>query len=142
MKVYYAHMRCIYGTPQERLEKEQIGSHFPNAEIVDPSLHQDSHEMSFYVELARSCDAIIFSRVDGQIGAGVGKEVNNFVNDRKPAFELLPGGGIAEVKEMVTHLNVPDTIALLEKHSFRLPVDEVKDLARMPKEEKFTTKSM
>ena len=62
--------------------------------------------MDYYLKLVEGCDAIIFSRVDGMIRAGVGKEVNSAIERGKPAFELAAGGEVRRITEPVTYLTV------------------------------------
>ena len=140
MEVYYAHMRCVYGTEEERLQKSQIAASFPGWGIVDPSLLQGGTSMDYYLNLAKGCDALVFTRVDGEIGAGVGKEVNTLIAEGKPAYELLADGSLERVAEPVTYLNITDTLALLKRHDFNVSDAEHQHIDELDSKERLATK--
>jgi hypothetical protein len=123
-KIYYAHMMHEYGTEAERANLDLIRKAFPGAEILNPADFQNSSDMKYYLGLERSCDAVVFSKTDGKIGAGVGEEVNDAINRKCEVFELLRGGGVQRVTESVEHLDVPQTKALLAKHGFSIQAKE------------------
>jgi hypothetical protein len=140
MDVYYAHMRCLYGTKEEGLQKSMIASRFPGCKIVDPSLLQGSITMDFFINLVKSCDALVFSRIDGEIGAGVGKEANTMIGEGKPVYELLPDGSTKLITEPLTYLNIPDTLALLKRHEFTVSEEEKKRIDQLDPKERLATK--
>ena len=117
MNIYYAHPMSMYGTREEKLKKAQIKRAFPGSHIVDPSLFPD-HEMAYYLRRVERCNMVVFSRLEGKIGAGIGKEINHALKSGMPVFELLNGGNVTVVTEPVKHLTVAETIKLLKKSGY------------------------
>jgi len=82
IKVYYAHHLWKYNTPIEIYELELIHRTFPNAIIVNPNtdIEQNRDESEIMIDCissVESCDAIVFSSMDGVIGRGVFDEVKS-----------------------------------------------------------------
>ena len=85
MKIYYAHHIWKYGTKIEKYELDLIHKTFANAEILNPNGRlgytensglSEKEIMNICFEAIKSCDAIVFSSVDGVIGKGVSEEVS------------------------------------------------------------------
>jgi len=95
-RIYYAHALCMYGWPAERAELRHIKREFRGWVIVNPGTYQDHPEkrldtMGFCLRLVDAVDAVVFSRIEGKISCGVGKEVNHALKRRKPVYELRDG---------------------------------------------------
>jgi len=115
-KVYYSHAMPLYGTTKEIYEKSQIRKNIPTVKIVDPGTYQDNPEkrrdgMEYCLKLVKDCDSLVFSKYQGKITAGVGKEVNFAIENKIPVYELN-GDKLHEVESQVEHLSVLDTLRL------------------------------
>ncbi len=116
-KVYYAHAIWLYGTPTEREEVRSIKSEFPIHTIVNPSelnRPDEDDEMEFFKEHVSRCDVLVFSRLAGEITAGVGLEVNHALSKKKPVFELKNGRFI-RIGRPVQYLTREETRDLFSK---------------------------
>jgi len=116
MKVYYAHPMPLYGTKQESNERGQIIKKFNKVEIIDPGSFQDNLEkqregMKFCLALIRKCKAVVFSKFNGEITAGVGKEVNYAIERKIDVFELN-GDKFHKIDKPVEYLSIMETINL------------------------------
>lgn len=116
MKIYYSHAMPIYGTNQELNEKKQIMKKFPKSTIVDPGTLQDNPEkqregMEYCLRLVQTCQTLVFSKFNGKITAGVGKEVNFALKQKIDVFELN-GSELHKIIKPVEYLSVMDTISL------------------------------
>jgi hypothetical protein len=94
--LYYAHAMCLYGTEAESTEVSAITRCLPYYEIVDPSTlqsHADKSDdgMRYFFKVIDRCDALVFSRLLGEITAGVGLEVNHALTRLIPVYELDDG---------------------------------------------------
>lgn len=82
MRIYYAHHLWKYNTTIEQYEIDLIKKTFPEAKIVNPNTdieqnREESEIMSDCIESVESCDALVFSSLDGVIGKGIFDEINN-----------------------------------------------------------------
>jgi hypothetical protein len=87
---------CLYRTEAESAEVAAITRCLPYHEIVDPSTlqsHVDKSDdgMWYFFKVIDHCDALVFSRLLGEITAGVGLEVNYALTRLIPVFELDDG---------------------------------------------------
>jgi nucleoside 2-deoxyribosyltransferase len=88
---------CTYNSPIEDRELAVIHREFPNYEIVNPGTYEEnkekaeSKEMEYCKYLVSTCDALIFSRLFGQVTSGVGIEIEHALSLGKPVFELANG---------------------------------------------------
>ena len=80
VKIYYAHHIWKYNTKIEEYELDLIKNTFKNAEIINPNGGLGYTEYSGLTEpeimdicykAVLSCDIIVFSSINGVIGAGV-----------------------------------------------------------------------
>ena len=108
MKIYYAHHLWKYNTPIEDYEIELIRSTFPGATIINPNTdiqqnREESQIMADCIASIETCDAVVFSSMDGVIGKGVFDEVANakavyyiFANKIEPfngELKIIPQSG-------------------------------------------------
>lgn len=115
-KVYYSHAMPLYGTSKEAYEKSQIRKNISAVKIVDPGTYQDNPEkrkggMDYCLKLVKDCDGLVFSKYEGEITAGVGKEVNFAIENKIPVYELN-GGKLHKIETPVQYLSRLDTIAM------------------------------
>ena len=104
MRIYYAHCLSIYNTPQERRDVAtlmRLG--FTVVNPNDPDLQQqvERHKQAGRSDLAMelvfkpvvcNCDALVFRALpDGNIPAGVAKEIAWTLQEAKPIIELPRG---------------------------------------------------
>ena len=116
MILYYAHAMPIYKTLAEKRELRQIRSKFPRAKVVNPAKYQNHPEkrrdrMGFCLRLVENCDAVVFSRYQGKITAGVGKEANHALGIGLPVFEL-EGNRFKRRRSRVRHMSLRATLQL------------------------------
>lgn len=119
MKVYYAHCIAIYSTPQEDRDVETLETlgfevFNPNSPAVDAEVKRlkaagDENYMSYFTNLIRCCDALAFRALpDGQIPAGVAKEIGDAEALGLPVFELpsycTPGGRVMSLENTRRYL--------------------------------------
>jgi hypothetical protein len=104
MKVYYAHCKAIYGTPQEARDIETLKAlGFEVSNPSDPSVDEElnrlglmgeavgEQRMAWFEKFADECDFIAFRALpDRSVPAGVAKEIVFFEKRNKPVLEL-PG---------------------------------------------------
>jgi len=95
-KIYYAHPMYLYNTPQEKRDIKLL--EILGFEVINPNsepyisefkaiMAKGSYDMTYWVKLARSCDAIAFRGCpDGRILSGVGAEIRE--NIEMPIIEL------------------------------------------------------
>ncbi len=102
-KVYYAHPVSLYGTKQEQRDLESLAA--MGFEILNPNTEEHTinyekvtvgadgvRDFNYFINLARTCDVCAFRAFpDGSISSGVAKEIEVFVLDKKPYFELPTG---------------------------------------------------
>ncbi len=95
MRVYYAHCKSIYGTPQEErdiklLEALGFEVYNPNRDwgVVPP--WDKNNPMDFFCQLVTACDCLAFRGLPGIDGlpAGIGAEVTHARSKEMPVFEL------------------------------------------------------
>lgn len=108
----------IYGTQKEKLEAFLIKHHFPGCAIVDPGAIQTNPEkarrgMEYCLELVETCDALVFTKYEGVITAGVGKEVNHALARGKTVHELQKLE-MVEVTAPVEYLSREETVELYQ----------------------------
>lgn len=100
MKIYYAHCKAIYGTPQEtrdielleELRFEVLNPNDPYHEKIASRLKKGgSSPMLHFIGLVEVCDALAFRALpSGEIPAGVAKEIQVAAAKGIPIIEL-PG---------------------------------------------------
>lgn len=80
--IYYAHHQWKYGTPIEEYEQALIRKYFPNATIINPATDLKQKDCNDETKIMAEClglvidsDIIVFSSMDGLLGAGVYAEV-------------------------------------------------------------------
>jgi nucleoside 2-deoxyribosyltransferase len=119
-KIYYAHAVWLYNTQAEQDELKSIKSGFSQHEIVNPSklerpeVSSGEDKMEFFKQQVNRCDALVFSRLAGEITAGVGAEVNHALSKKKPVFELRNGRFI-RIRRPVSYLSIEETRNLFSK---------------------------
>ena len=117
LRVYYAHAICLYDTEQEKQELALIRERFEDAEIVNPANHQD-HSMDYYLRLVDSCHIIVFSRLLGEVTAGVGKEVNYALEKGKDVY-MMNGARLIPIKSPVRFISRENTRELYQEWLLR-----------------------
>jgi len=118
-RIYHAHAKCTYGTPTEEREQAIIRKTFPQHEIVDPGLEEDNEEklfggMDYCLKLVKSCDALAFSRINGEVTSGVGKEVEYALSLGTPVYELA-GDSMSQVLAPPKYLSIEETVTLYDE---------------------------
>jgi hypothetical protein len=110
VKVYYAHAMLLYGTKREKEELKQIIRRFPNYTLVNPSTLEPPEDggMDFYKNIVARCDSLVFSRLAGEVTAGVGIEIKHALSLGKPVYELR-SAKLFRVKKAVKHLSREET---------------------------------
>ena len=92
--IYYAHHQWKYGTKIEEYEISLIKRYFPHASIFNPSMNlntKDMTESAIMEECLRQVmdsDILVFSSVDGCVGAGVYTEVMRAKSQGKFVFYI------------------------------------------------------
>lgn len=92
MKVYYAHPISLYNTPTEARDIETLlslglGVFNPNSKELDERYKVEG--MAMFEALVKSCDGLAFRAFpEGQISAGVGKEIQWAQEAGLPIIEL------------------------------------------------------
>ena len=100
-KAYYAHCKAIYDTKQEKDDVKRIremgfrvvnpNSDAYKARIADMKYNGccGKEIMDYFLKVASQCDVMVFRALpDGEIPAGVHKEVQLFIDSKKPVVEL------------------------------------------------------
>jgi len=105
---------CLYGTDAERVQVAAMARLLPYYVIVDPSTlqsHADESKdiMGYFFKVIDYCDALIFSRLLGEIAVGVGLEVNHALTRLIPVYEL-EDEGILRITEPVAFLSREETL--------------------------------
>jgi len=116
MILYYAHAMPIYRTLAEKRELKQIRSKFPRAMVVNPAKYQNHPEkrrdkIGFCLRLVENSDAVVFSRYQGKITAGVGKEANHALRISLLVYELA-GSRFKRRRGHVRHMSLKATLQL------------------------------
>lgn len=118
MNIYYAHCMSIYKTPQENRDMAALKTMFPNDKIYNPSEDVFAEQgyqlkgMEYFTELVSNCDVLVFRALpDGQIPAGVAKEIDAAVDNNLVIIELP--------SFYRRRLDVADTRAYLKEIGFR-----------------------
>lgn len=97
LKVYYAHCKVIYYTPQERRDIDTLKALGfdvinPSEPWVDKALEviPPDERMAWFEQFADECDAIAFRGLpmSDKIPSGVLKEIAWFTKRSKPVIEL------------------------------------------------------
>ncbi len=119
MLLYYAHSMCLYGTETEAAEVALIARCLPYYDIIDPRALQDKVDgsddaMRYFFKVINYCDALVFSRLLGEITSGVGLEVNHALAKFIPVYELGEGK-VWSVTQPVQFLSREDTIKQYSK---------------------------
>ena len=93
--IYYAHHRWKYGTQEEKYELELIRKYFPLARVFNPSTDLKSTAIDGEEVVMKECletvddsDILVFSSLDGCIGTGVYREVQEAKYKRKIIFYI------------------------------------------------------
>jgi len=120
VKAYYAHAMPLYGSEIEKNEKKQIIKNLPKAEIIDPGTFQSNPQkrregMNYCFKLIKKCNALVFSKFNGKVTAGVGKEVEFALKEKLDVFELN-GDKLHKISKPVKYLSVLETINMPEYH--------------------------
>jgi len=94
--IYYAHAMCMYGEPEEYQEIALIRRRLRGSRIVNPASYSGLPEklrdgVKFCLRIVETCQVVVFSRLLGEVTAGVGKEVNHALKIGVPVFELKAG---------------------------------------------------
>lgn len=115
-RVYYSHAMPLYGTKEEKVERNHILKNMPEVEIVDPGSFQDNPEkrlggMEYCLRIVEKCHGVVFTRFLGKITAGVGKEVNHAIKKKIPVHELKDGK-LKKVTKPVKYLSREETVRL------------------------------
>jgi hypothetical protein len=85
---------CLYGTEAERAQLTTLARRLPYCVIVDPGALQshadksDDDGIRYFFRVIDHCDALVFSRLSGEITVGVGLEVNHALTRLIPVYEL------------------------------------------------------
>lgn len=113
---YFAHHITDYDTEREQMAVALIESH--GFAVVNPNTPEDQIEykkrgMQHFTERALGCTALAFQRFpEGQIGAGVAKEIGTAIAGGKAVYEVTD----EELVEFFSGaLSVDDTRALLKE---------------------------
>jgi hypothetical protein len=118
LRIYYAHPICFYGTEQEANVLNLIKKTFEESEIINPADYNKYADyedvMEYYLELVRSCDIVVFSKLLGKVTAGVGKEVNFALDIGKKVFRITEEQ-IIPIHTSVEYLSRSETIELYSK---------------------------
>lgn len=123
-RAYFAHPITDYGGPRQAEALASIWS--AGWEPVNPD--EPSHDaayrlqgMPYFEALAAGCDLVVFMRFpEGEVGAGVFKEIVAAATAHKPVWEFVPGAGLwlsdwADVASDHSVLNVEQTRALVKR---------------------------
>lgn len=95
MLAYYAHCTSIYNTPQEERDLALINElgfsvYNPNCQEAEEGYKNES--MPWFRKKVQECDVFIFRALpDGDIPAGVAKEIGYAREFTKPIIELPSG---------------------------------------------------
>jgi hypothetical protein len=110
---------CTYGTPTEIREQIIIRKIFPTHEIIDPGSYEENEEkqlggMDYCMKLVESCDALAFSRIQGKVTSGVGKEVEHALALGKSVYELV-GEAVRQVFEAPSYVSREESWELYDQ---------------------------
>jgi hypothetical protein len=105
---------CLYGTEAESSEADDIARRLPSCHIVNPGILQRQADesvdaMRYFFKVVEYCDALVFSRLLGEISAGVGLEVNHALAKSIPVYELFDGS-VFRVSRPVSFLSRDETL--------------------------------
>jgi hypothetical protein len=109
----------MYGTPAEKTELEQIGKHFPDYRIINPSIFEGNPEkkrdkMEFCKRVVDTCHMVVFSRWKGYITAGVIIEVNHALDTGKLVFEIVDST-FKKVTKHIDGLSYEETVKMYDR---------------------------
>ena len=110
-RVFYSHSMMVYGTEEEKKEKELIRTEFDDFGLVSPKFYEGNDgrmqndmdrlypekngmrvpEMEFYKMIVGSCQMLVYSKWEEVIPIGVAIEVNHAIDIGIPVFELVEG---------------------------------------------------
>jgi hypothetical protein len=95
MQAYYAHCTSLYNTPQEERDLsliEELGFLVYNPNCEEADIAYKEHGMPWFKKKVEECDCLVFrSLPDGNIPAGVYKEIQWAKEGGRPVFELPSG---------------------------------------------------
>lgn len=96
MRVYLAHPISYYdGTPTQVAAVKAINERGWQVENPDQPHHQAGYKergMDHFIDVVQNCDGLAFIRFpDGAIGAGVAKEIEAALRQRKPLYDATSG---------------------------------------------------
>jgi hypothetical protein len=134
-RVFYSHSMMMYGTDNEKTEKELIKNKFSYFGLVIPKFYEDNgkkmtgdfnklyknkdgkmiKEMKFYKTVVGSCDILVYSEWEGQIPSGVAIEVNHAIDMGKPVFQL-DGDKFVPQKGHVHGLSYEETVKMYNEN--------------------------
>ena len=118
IKIYYAHSKQIYNTPQEEKELKIIEKHFPKMTIINPKLYESDPEkrknnMKYCHKLIDSCKYVVWSKLQGKVTCGVGDEVNYALEQGKKVFQINhKRASLQQTRRKVKHLTLNETMEL------------------------------
>jgi len=116
MKAYYSHAMKLYWTKKEKEEIAIIEKCLPNIEIINPPSYEDNlrkkiEGMSFCYRLVDECGVVCFSRLDGVVTSGVGKEVNYALKKKKKVYEIK-NGKLVPHNSPLKHISRAETVRI------------------------------
>jgi len=127
-KIYYAHALCMYDRlarmygwrGEESVAIRRIRKRFPRFRLINPARYENhpgkrASTMGFCLKLIEKCDFVVFSRLQGKITSGVGKEVNHALKINKLVYELCPDGRCIRLKMSQKYLSRRATFNLYDK---------------------------
>lgn len=101
-RIYYAHSKRIYGTPNETEELKYIKEKFPNANVICP--HNSIGELSDfedYLHVVDCCSKVVVSEIDEYVSKGVFSEIARGFSNNTPVFVLRMIDGILTLFDVV-----------------------------------------
>jgi hypothetical protein len=130
-RVFYSHSMMIYGSDDEKSDKELIRLAFSEFGIVSPKFYEGKdkkmqgdmnsivemkrgenvEEMEFYKKVVSSCQMLVYSKWNKEIPSGVAIEVNHAIDIGIPVFELV-GNEFKPQKFHVNGLDYQQTVKL------------------------------
>lgn len=127
MKIYYAHPISDYNTTTEARDVALIETAFGEGVVLNPNstTHENGYKERrardgkgmnyFYEEVLPACCACVFRAFpDGKIGAGVAGEIQWFLDNDHPVFEITDRLGLPLNTYAHRVLTVEETKARLQ----------------------------
>jgi len=130
-RVFYSHSMMMYGTGNEKTEKELIHNKLSDFGIISPKFYEGKskkmtgdfnklyknkdgktiEEMQFYKMVVSSCEVLVYSEWEGEIPSGVAIEVNHAIDAGIPVFEF-DGDKFIPQKGHVHGLSYDETVKM------------------------------